>query len=247
MAQTAHDLIQGNPFGEVWPPSDADKSNRLMPAEDPRTIVLRVLAQYLSELTFYRPGKDDKEYLPFQIALENILIEHPDNVEDLVLPSIVISSGTVEWDSRGLMSQLDESTIDVYGPGTVLQVLYEHKETIEIECWAAKKPERRSMLGAIQKAFVPTEFMYGVRFRIPNYYNRMAQFSAENDVLSDDAAVLGRRMVKVRVNMEFEVVALKNYTPMNPIIEVIVEPHRVTPRSHTKRWTDEDDIEIITG
>ena len=216
---TAHSLIIGNPFGAVFPPSSVDIAK--LPKEDGRTHALRVLALYISELTFYRPGDVDGEPLPFRIPLERIHIEAPDNDVDMVLPCIVFSQeADEEYEQIGLTINLDESTIDKYAPRTVLQIQYDQTETFVIEVWSSKKPERRAIIAGLQTALTPTEYMYGIRFRMPDYFDQPVVFTPVKHRRPDDQAIKGRRIGKLSVEMRFEVVCLVNYVPLLPVVEM---------------------------
>lgn len=217
----AKDLIFGLPFGNVYPPRGLNVN--LIPIDDPRTAALRVLALYISELTFYRPGVDGGPPVPFSIPLENIHIESPNNDEDVVLPAIVFTQDNDEdYQSIGFNSDLEEDSADVFAPNTVLQVQYDQVEEFGVEIWANNKPERRSIIAGLQTAMVPTEAMYGIRFRMPGYFNQMVTFVANSYRRPDDQAVRGRRIGTLRVEMTFNVVNLVHYVPLIP--SVVVNP-----------------------
>lgn len=218
---TAHDLIIGNPFGNVFPQRARDVAK--LPREDPRTIALRMLALYISELTFYRPGglEIGAQSIPLRIPLERIYVEQPDDDVDMVLPCMVFTqTGNEDYQSIGLNSDLDEASRDKYGYGTILQIQYDHVETLTLEVWTNKKPERRCLIAGLQTAMVPTEAMYGVRFRMPDYYDQPVVFTLNKTNRPDDQAIRGRRIAKLEFEMRFEVVNLVNYLPIQPIITV---------------------------
>ena len=215
----ASDLIIGQPFGEVYPPRLLDPA--LFPAEDGRTAALRVLALYYSELTFYRPNEVGKGPIPFQIPLKCIHVEAPNNDVDIELPCIVFAQDQDErYESTGFNSDLEEGTADKFARGTVLQVQYDQIEEFIVEIWSSNKPERRAIIAGLQKAMVPTEAMYGLRFRMPEYFDQMVTFVANSSRRPDEQTVRGRRIGTLRVEMTFNSVNLVSYTRLEPSVVV---------------------------
>lgn len=219
-------ILWGTPFGEVFPA----KENPPPLPEDGRTIALRILRDYVSELVFYRlAGIDEngkrRPPIPFQIEPADIYIEWPDNEENMRFPSLVfLSTGPANYNVIGLTSYVEEGSKDVYGPGTVLQWMSEYTEKVSLEIWASKKSERRAILAGLETALTPTEQMYGLRFRMPNYYNELVCFTVESRELIDDGdAVKNRRHARVTIEMRFNVVALVNYVTVNPFMKVDVD------------------------
>lgn len=222
----ATSLIEGTPFGTVYPP----RAKATLPVVDPRTAALRVLRRYVSELTFHRPGNYDKirdVYGPpiaFHIAEDRFHIERPDNVEDVVFPSIVVEGAEEKYESIGLGTDYDESTIDKFGRGTVLQTQYEQMEMLTLEMWCTKKPERRALIAGLQVSLIPTETMYGIRFKMPDYYDQTVVFTPWSNTRTDaDEVVQGRRIARMKLEMRFNVVALVNYAPFRPYVLLEVD------------------------
>jgi hypothetical protein len=210
----AHQVL-GNPWGETYPPSP----ELPLPAVDPRTYALEVLRAYVAGLTFYRPGAapgpgagPSAQPVPFRVPPEQFHVEPPDAEQDLVFPSMVVTSqGEEKYDSPGLTSDVEEQSADVYGRGTVLQVQYEHQEEIVLEMWAASKPERRALLAGMQVSLSPTEQLYGLRLRMRGYYDQTVCFTALAASRRDQDAVRGRRVAAMRIEMRFNVVRLVSY------------------------------------
>lgn len=213
------DLIFGTPFGETWP----IKENPPPPTVDGRTHALRILKRYISELIFYRTGEwreDLGKYGPavkFQIPAKNIHVEWPDHEEELVFPSIAfVQNKPATYEVIGLNGYVEEDTRDVYQTGTVLQWMSEWTEEIAIEIWASKKAERRAILSGLEIALSPTEQMYGIRFRMPDYFNELVCFSLQSREMADSAdSMRDRRTARLIVEMRFNVVALVNYNALN--------------------------------
>jgi hypothetical protein len=226
---TAHELLTGTPFGRVLPP----RPGQPLPPVDGRTKALRILRQYISELRFSRPDRGDRP-IPYEIPIHCIHIEQPKQA-DLEFPSIVFRPGSDgRYDGIGLGSYIDEATADVYAPGTAVQEQSEWIETITLECWAEEGPQRSSMMAGLEQALVPTEQYYGLRFRMPDYYDRTVCFSLNSGARPDDpdAAGKNRKWGVMQVEMRFNVVALVQVSKMDVVDTLVV---------------DDDPIEAVTS
>lgn len=225
-------LIWGTPFGTVYP----EKPNPPPPPVDGRTHALAILKKYISELVFYRTGdwnaaqKAYGEPVAFKIPARDIHVEWPDDEDELKLPSIVMTSnGAAEYAMIGLTSYVEEETRDVYGQGTVLMWMSEYTEKIALEIWAGKKAERRALLSGLEAALSPTEQMYGIRFRMPDYFNELVCFSLESREMTDSPdSARDRRTAKLVLEMRFNNVALINYVPITVTAEVNVDVEEAT-------------------
>jgi len=214
----AFDLLTGTPFGAVQPPRPALP----LPAVDGRTIALRILRDYISELTFTRPGSGAAR-IQYRIPVEHIHIEQPGS-EDLRFPSIVVRPGEGNYDAIGLVAYVDEATADLYGKGTVVQEQSEYREVITLELWAEEPPQRASMVAGLEQALVPTEQLYGLRFRMPDYYDRTVCFSLWSGSRPDDPmAAQRRRWAMLQIEMRFNVCALVYCETMMPVFSVTVD------------------------
>ncbi len=213
-----------SPWGEVFPPRSNPRSLTI----DGRTAALRVLREYITDLTFYRAGdKSGGPPVAFQVKPENFHIEWPDNVVDMVTPSIVVVQGAnADYAVVGLDSYVEEDTVDAYAPGTVLQWQSEYTETFNLEIWASSKAERRAIIAGLEVALVPTEQMYGVRFRMPEYFDELVCFTLQRRRLMDtDSSARNRRIAQLEIEMRHNVVALVNYAPMmvQSVVQVDVD------------------------
>lgn len=208
-------LLQGTPWGTVGAPP---KANPPPPAVDGRTACLRILKKFFSELTFFREGDWDytankrKAPIPFQIGLDDIHIEWPDNESQLAMPSIVfLSGGTAGYESIGFVSYIEEATLNMYAPGTVVCWMGEYVESLAVEIWASKKADRRAILSGLEAALSPTEQMYGLRFRVPEYFNQLVSFAIDSREIFDEGdAVLNRRRARLILDFRFTVCSLVN-------------------------------------
>jgi hypothetical protein len=218
-------LLQGPPFGSVFPVRDEPPRALI----DGRTAGLRILADYISELTFFRPGAVGSAPIAFKIKRDDIQVDaFPDAARDLVFPSIVFTPGRGVYSPIGLNAFVDESSVDVYGKGSVLMWMSEYTETVTLEIWAAYKPERRSILVGLEQALSPTEFMYGLRFFMPDYYGQLVCFTLSNRQNIDDASgAKTRRRAHMELEMRYTVVALMNYNDLRT--QIVVETADPSP------------------
>jgi len=210
-------LLQGSPFGALYPPKAAVD----LPAIDGRTACLRVLRRYIAELTFHMPGdRGSANTRSFKIPLEKIHIEQPDKNVVLDFPSIVFLPGAGEALPIGLATFLEEESFNKFAPGTALQVQSEYQETFTIELWARDKPTRRAMM-QLELALTPTEQQYGIRFRVPDYYDQTVCFSLQGSMRPDDPDnVRNRRWGHMTVEMRFDSVRLVNVGTIKPEVSV---------------------------
>lgn len=212
------DLLVGTPFAAVWPP----KSDLDLPAVDGRTAALRTLRRYISELTFHLPGpKGSGRTERFRIPVEKVHVEQPDKEVKLAPPSVVFLPGPIEYLPIGLATALDESSKDRHGAGTALQIQAEYRELVTVEFWALDKPHRRAMLAGIESAFSPTEQMYGLRLRMPDYYDQSVCFTLDGGMRPDDPDnVRNRRWGYGTFEVRFDVVRLVRVGTVVPTLEV---------------------------
>lgn len=229
------ELLWGHPFGDVYPTREPPPT----PIYDGRTAALRILREYFSELTFFRPGgKDeignDKDPIAFKIPIRDIYIEWPDNEAELRSPSIAfLSIGQANYEAIGMTSYIDENWQNEH-PGELLTWMSEYVETFSIDIWCETKQQRRAVILGLEQSLSPLEYMAGLRFIMPEYYNQLVCLSLNNrEIVDEDSASLLRRKAKLLVEMRFNVVMAYPVNPMEPIVEVQVD-------------TDEDTNEPIT-
>jgi len=218
-------LIFGAPWGEVYP----GRANPPPLSFDGRTVALRTLRRYLSEILFQRPGGRDARgaALPpvgFKIAQKEIQIGWPDYEKELVFPSMTFLHGSGDYDMIGLTAYVEEETRDRYGKGTVVLWMSEYVETFQIEIWANKRAELRSILAGVETSLSPTEYMYGLRFSMPDYFGQLVRFTPGKRQEFDEAdSARNRRRARLEVEMAFHVVALVNYELVRPELRVVVD------------------------
>lgn len=215
-------LIWGQPFGDVYPP----RPDVIPPPFDGRTAALDVLKLYLSEIVFYRAGDTNGPPIAFKIDPANIEIEPADGVKDAARPCLTFIPGPGSSEALGLGAYTEESSRDVYGAGTVVQWQAEYIETFQIEVVAPQRAHRRAIVAGIQRWLSPTENMYGLRLRMPTYYDQLVCFVVQRRTLSTDYVEENkkRRRALIEVEMRLTEVALVNYSSTQPTTRVDVKP-----------------------
>lgn len=226
LSKALRDVLWGNPFGSVLPKREAPVSV----TADGRTAALTVLARYISELTFYRPGGLDvngntKDPIPFQIAERDVHVEEPDDEEEYRVPAIaLLAQAPANYDAIGMTSKVLEETKDVYGEGTVLIWMSEHQENFVLEIRAETKQQRRAMVLGLENALSPIEQMAGIRFLMNDYYGQLCTFQLQSkEYIDDDMDLLARRKAKLVIQLVYNVVALFPVNELVPAIDVLVD------------------------
>lgn len=213
-------LLIGTPWGDVYPP----KANPPALSVDGRTIALRILSLFISEIQMYLPGGIGMPPEQFHIGQGCIQLGWPDSEVEAALPGIVILGGRGTYEPIGLTSYLDESTVDKYQAGTVVQWQNEYVETLLVEIWAATKPQQRAILSALETAFMPTEQMSGIRFRMPDYFDQPVVFMlGAREIFDEPDSARGRRRARLELGMRFTIVSLVNSTNLRTTTQVSVD------------------------
>ena len=208
-------LIKGRLYGRVYPPRPAPLPLPI----DGRTFALRTLAQYIAAMTFYRAGDKGGPPIAFTIPMKNFFIEEPDVKQSMPFPSISVVHDTANYAVIGLVSYVEEDSLDVFGRGTVVQWMSEYIEDIQLEVWCNTKAERRAILSCLETNMSPTEQQSGIRFRMPDYFNQLVCFELNTRKLIDTPdASKGRRSATVGIKMRFNVVRLVNAITMTPTV-----------------------------
>jgi hypothetical protein len=193
-----------------------------LPDIDARTHALRRFRKFLSLLVFRREGAIGGEPIPFQIPEENIYIEQPDNVSDLVFPSIVFipSRGTYDGYGLGPGIMLDDS-LDKFGKGTALVYLGEYTETFTLEVWGSKQGERRAMMAAIETAMLANPSVWALRIKLPDYFDNVATFyPVQRELVDDPETARNRRRGHIFVMLSVPWILQVNARTLQPLVAV---------------------------
>lgn len=191
-----------------------------LPAVDARTFALRELRKFISLLVFNRPGRKGGKLESFTIEPKNIHLEQPDHVKDMRFPAIAFIPGRGRYETFGLgPARLDESTYNVYAPGTALVQIAEYTEMLTLEAWATKIPERRAIIAGLETVLGSFDNSWSLTLRIPNYFNRTATFSlAERQNIDEPDNVRNRRRAHMFIELTVGIVRLVNVTDLTPYV-----------------------------
>ena len=194
------------------------------PTQDARTAALDRLKLFVSLLRFFRKGDRGGPPYEFRVPLENVLEEWPDAEKDLKLPSVAFLAGPGIHEAVSLGPPVAcEESVDVYGPGTVLEQTGVYREQLGVEAWTHGKAERRGLIAGLQLAFTSAPGSYAIRMKLPAYYGQVATFLLDETVYADDPDVVrGRRRASLRVTMTVPEVRLVRYPILRPLVEVVV-------------------------
>lgn len=225
-SKAIRDVLWGDPFNEVYPKREPPPP----PVYDGRTAAMRILKQYFSELTFFRPGGKnelgiEQPPIDFKIPKRDIHVEWPDDEAELHLPALaLLANQAADYDSIGMTNYVQENTRDKYAPNTVLIWMSEYIEDFPVEVWAETKQQRRSILAGLEQALSPLQQMAGIRFRMPDYYDQLVVFETlSREIFDDDQATFLRRRARIMLKVRFNVVALVNVQPLVPSTETLVD------------------------
>lgn len=216
-------------FGDVRPPRPAPPRSA-MPI-DGRTAALRVLREYLTELTYYLPMVKSEDAGPlapdkkaFRLLESNFFLSQADWNQEQKYPSaVVISIGEIEAQGIGFVPVLEEETRDKFGPNTAIERHHAHVEKLAVEVWASTEPELRSLIAGMETAFNPSEGRAGLLLAMPQYFNQKVRFlMTGRERSSDNDSLRGRRHEQLKLSMDFHVVSLVNVAPLQPRVQMSV-------------------------
>ena len=192
---------------------------RLWPAEsvEGRDQALRALGQYLLAVQFYRSGGVGKPAIPFHLSA--FYTEQPDPEVEIKLPAISMVAGRGEFLPGNLTPEILDCTKDVYGPGTVVRWTgNEYREVVSLEVWATQKAERRAIIKGLGAVTSPLDGVYGLRFKLPNYYGATCRFTPLSRTNIEEMAIENRRRAMLEVELLVNELHLINYVTMQPVI-----------------------------
>lgn len=152
-----------------------------------------------------------------QFHLESIYLDHPDTEDTQALQSpsaTIMAEGEAELQLAHLMDEqrLLEETANVYGEGTLLQVLYESSVTLTVGCVCTNKDDRAAIRKGVISALArePLDDRPGRRVIIEPYYGRLATYDLQGVSYLDtkDESQRKRFHILFRVQADIEVVDL---------------------------------------
>lgn len=211
--------IVGEQFGHVFPP----RPRPPLPDVGPRTAALRTFAKFLSTFIFRRTGPEHtSQTIAFQVPVEHIFIEQPDNVESLAYPSIVVVPGRGEYITGLGGAVIEDGSFNRFGQGTALAMIAEYVEDFTLEVWGAKRAERRAIMAGIETAMFNSDESYRLRIQMPDYFDAVASFWInESEVIDDADTAKNRRRGHFYMTLDVPVVQLISVTEVRPYAYVI--------------------------
>jgi hypothetical protein len=211
--------LDGTPFNQKFPPAPPQKN----PDVDGRTHALRVLRKYIEQIVFRIPDpptQDEPRKKPreFQFEESRILLEWPDNPENLLFPRIEFNPGEGQYLPFGLTPAVFEETRDVIKPGTVLTCANEYVENLQLQVHATRRQHRRAFVAGLEAMLsAPLEEVSGLRFKMPEYYGETVSFQLLGRSNRDDEdSAKNRRRADLTLEMRFNIVRLVNTVELVP-------------------------------
>lgn len=210
----------GHWFGQVAP----ERVSGPLPPATARDHALRRFRQFFSLLVFSRKGADAEHPISFQVPIEQIYVEQPDNVADLKFPAL----GMIP--SRGLHltyglgpPELLEDSFHQYGRGTALLLQGEYTESFQVEAWSNHPAERQALLAGVQGALRLSQRSQALTLTLPDYWDRVATFRLDESQNVDDPDVVrGRRRGQLMVELTVPEVLLVDAVTLRPAARVRV-------------------------
>ncbi len=220
MISEAFALIVGRWFGQVYPA----KEPRPLPAADARDHALRRFREFLAALVFSRKGDTPGSTISFQVPIDSIFVDQPDDPQRLTFPAISIVSARGDHDTYKLGPfELQDDSLDVYGPGTALLEQGWYEEEFTLEVWGNHPADRLALLAGIKAAMRMSQRSYALILTLPNYYDQTAQFSLEaSQSVDDPSVILGRRRAQLYIALGVSEVLLVNAATLQPAVVVQV-------------------------
>ena len=206
-------IVGGASLGSAFP----FRPDPGIPNIDGRTVSLSWLGRYLAHRTYARTGEVGASPVFFRFPEENFFVDPPGPENDLPYPAIACAGGESEDELIGFTPAADESTIDVYGQGTVAVPMYATMEKLRLQIWSSTLPEMRGLYEGVKESFSPTEGRTGIVVRLPDYYGQTARFTLTgSEWPTDPGSVRNRRWAFVSVTLEFDVTRLVRYARLIP-------------------------------
>ena len=219
MISEAFAMLLGRWFGDVYPSREPEP----LPPADARDHALRRFRDFLAALVFSRKGDAPGQGIAFQVPIDSIFIEQPDDPTRLTFPAISILPARGDHDTYKLGPfDFVVDSFDVWAPGTALLDQGWYSEVFTLEVWGNHPADRLALLAGIKAALRVSQRSYALQLTLPSYYDQVAQFSLEASQNVDDPSVsAGRRRAQIYIELGVPEVLLVNAVTLEP--HVIVE------------------------
>lgn len=208
----AEPFLVGSSLNNVLPPRDRPP----LPDRDARDYALMRFRAFLAALVYRRTGDPQQPPIPFRVPKANIHIYQPDDVENAAMPGFGLIPGRGIHETVGLgPPDAEESTANVYAPGTALIHQSDYVEVFTLEAWGSKQAERRALMAGVKSAMRQNDGSYAIRLSLPDYYDRVAEFSLDESTYIDgDEVVRNRRRAQLFIRLQVPEVALANFSTL---------------------------------
>lgn len=215
LPQSVQDALIDPFAGDVRP----KKTSPRQPTTDGRTAALSTLFDYLAAIRYVRPGDKGGPPIPFSIPRDSFLLDWPDGAEQTTFPSVAALEGSrAERLPNGLTYAIQEDTLNLYAPNTVVLRTDELREEVQLEVWANYRAERRAIVGGIEGAMSPVEGVAALRLKLRDYFDARASFRLLDTMLTGDIDnARGRRRALLTLEMRVVLGVLVNAQMMSAI------------------------------
>lgn len=185
---------------------------------DVRTALTRGLAEYLLQLSFEAIGGR-------RVAFRKVVDTWADAEERVMYPYAVVQApGEGNYDAVSFTPHVDADQFLPLPDGRFLVRLSEFTANLTVEVWANDIEERMALMAMLERDLSPVDWMYGVRLRLPHYFNVHASYepgpSSYTD--SDEEAIKRYRKATVRVSAACAVIRLSTFPAAKPWLKVNV-------------------------
>ncbi len=216
--RSAFEMIFRGWFGDVYPSAAPIPLVEI----DAREHALRRFADFISELEFANP--ESMKEPTFTIPRANVLTKQPADPTQLKFPSVAFRPmrGTHDNYSNGAP---DDSSFDVFAPGTMILKLGEYVETFSIEVWGAHDAVRTSILAGIVDAMRTGAWSQATLLALPDYFGITARFTLmQSEHIDDPDVVRGRVRAMIYVLLEVPEVKLVHAVTFKPYFRLEENP-----------------------
>jgi hypothetical protein len=179
---------------------------------DARTSLTRGLAEYLEGLTTNAQGGR-------QIQLRRVYSSWAEPEDEARYPAAYVSSpGEGQYDASRFTPTVDHTERIAQPDGRYVVHLAEFVATLAVEVWANDPQERMQLAAAIEDAFNPLDYRYGMLLDLPHYYGLRADYAVQSMRYQDTEvdAMRRYRLAIFTLTASVPVVRLRAYAEGRP-------------------------------
>ncbi len=187
---------------------------------DARTALTKALSDYMKGLVI--DGAAGRK----MVFDGRVFETYPDNEVEAKFPSAFISVvGPATYDAASLVPNLNPFARLSLPDGRYLVQLSELTAIITVDVWATDTRGRSAIVNALESAFCPFDWMYGLRLTVPYYYGTRATYEMRNVEYSDGDEQTARRFRRalIELNASIPVIRSVGYPDARPRIDLTVQ------------------------